>query len=194
MKDKLTKGFEKLLKEQGAKIVIVCSASEDGKCEEDLHGYCYHCGRDMLDREEVPQRDTRSDVKVGIAVIIEKDGKLLLGRRNKMHSHGAYSWCSPGGHIDYGEDLIDTAKRESREEMGIEIKNIKFAGITNDVFKESKKHYVTVWFKADIKSGEPKSSNELSMVGWYPLDKLPKPLFLCQENYFKKLIKSEVKW
>ena len=47
MKKDLTKGFEKLLKEQNVKIIIVCK-SKDGKCKEDLNGICYYCGRDML--------------------------------------------------------------------------------------------------------------------------------------------------
>ena len=52
MEDKLTKGFEKLLKNMGAKIITVCRVSKDGKCEEDLKGYCYHCGRNMLEDKE----------------------------------------------------------------------------------------------------------------------------------------------
>ena len=49
MKSKLTEEFEKLMKKVNAKFVIVCITSEDGKCHEDFYGYCYHCGRNMLE-------------------------------------------------------------------------------------------------------------------------------------------------
>ena len=124
-------------------------------------------------------------VNVGVSVIIEKDGKMLLGRRSREHQHGVNTWCTPGGHIDYGETLEHACSRETYEETRIRIKNIRFLGITNDIFKKEKKHYVTLNFSAEHKSGKIKSTEELEDVGWYPLDNLPKPLFLCVKNYLK---------
>jgi 8-oxo-dGTP diphosphatase len=56
--------------------------------------------------------------------------------------------------------------------------------ITNDVFPADKKHYVTVWVRARhaTKQAEIKSRRELSDVGWFPIDKLPRPLFVPLDN------------
>ena len=40
--------------------------------------------------------------------------------------------------------IFDTARREAREETGLEIKPIKIFANTNDVFAEEDKHYVTI--------------------------------------------------
>jgi len=128
---------------------------------------------------------------VGVAVIIEKRGRVFLGKRKKMNSHGVGTWCFPGGHIELWEELEDTCKREVMEEANMKIKNIRFAGITNDFFKKEGKHYITIFFKADYVSGTPRPNAELNPIGWFPWNKLPRPLFLCMKNYLKKLYKIE---
>jgi ADP-ribose pyrophosphatase YjhB (NUDIX family) len=55
--------------------------------------------------------------KVGVAAIIIKDGKVLLGKRKSAHGQG--TWNFPGGHLEYGESWQDCAKRETMEEAGI---------------------------------------------------------------------------
>lgn len=61
----------------------------------------------------------QSQPKVGIGVMILKQGKVLLGMRKG--SHGAGELAFPGGHLDYMESFEDCARRETREERGIEI-------------------------------------------------------------------------
>ena len=68
----------------------------------------------------------------------------------------------PGGHLEYGESFAETAARESLEETGLEIGNIKFLTATNDVFGEGK-HYVTIFVTAEI-TGE----NKIAQVGQHP--------------------------
>lgn len=125
-------------------------------------------------------------VNVGVSIMIENEkGQLLMGQRSRENSHGVRTWCTPGGHIEFGESLEKTCKREVFEEVGIKVKDVIFIGITNDVFKKENKHYVTLFFKATYSSGTVKSSAELNNVGWFDKNKLPKPLFLCMKNYLK---------
>ncbi len=74
---------------------------------------------------------------VGVGVIIKKDGKLLFQKR--VGSHGEGSWSFPGGHMEFGESPLDTASRESLEEMNVLIKNARVVGLTNDIFESEKK-------------------------------------------------------
>ena len=67
--------------------------------------------------------DEKNRPKVGVGVIVIKDGKILLGKRKGPHGGGF--WAFPGGHLEFNESLEDCARREVLEETGISIKNIK---------------------------------------------------------------------
>jgi len=114
--------------------------------------------------------------KVGVGVMIFKNGKVLLGKRKNAHGAGEYAW--PGGHLEYMESFEDCAKRETMEEAGIEIDNIRFQLLANLV-KYAPSHYVHIGLVADWKSGEPKVMEPDKCKGWdwYDIDKIPQPLF-----------------
>jgi len=114
--------------------------------------------------------------RVGIGVMIFKNGKILLGKRTGSHGEGEYAF--PGGHLDYLETIEDCAKRETSEETGIEIENIRFQFLAN-VRKYKPKHYLHIGVVADYKSGEVqlKEPDKCEKWDWYSLDNLPKPLF-----------------
>ena len=116
--------------------------------------------------------------KVGVAVLVSKGDRILLTRRKR--SHGVGTWAPPGGNLDFGETLEQCAARETKEETGVEITDIKFRVITNDVFAEEQKHYITVWLEAKYVSGEARvnAPDEASEVDWFTWDALPEPLFL----------------
>lgn len=131
---------------------------------------------------------TERNTRVGIAVFIFKDGKFLMQQR--YGSHGAGTWSTPGGHLEYGESFEETARREVREETGLEITNIRFGALTNDNFKNEDKHHVTIWMLSDWKSGVERimESDKCLKQEWHTFNDLPSPLFSpCWEN----LLKSE---
>lgn len=121
--------------------------------------------------------------KVGIGILVEKNEKLLFIKRKGSHGFG--TWAPPGGHLDFGEKPEDAAYRECLEETGVECKDIEFITYTNDLFKETNKHYITLWFKAKWYKGEGiiNSPNEVLEVKWLTLDEIPKPYFLSLENF-----------
>jgi 8-oxo-dGTP diphosphatase len=124
--------------------------------------------------------------KVGVAVIIIKDGKVLLGKR--IGSHGDGTWNFPGGHLEYGENWEDCAMREIGEETGLKIVNVKFGFLTNDVFEKEEKHYITIFMLADCDSGEPEIKEPEKCAGWdwFDWDEMPEPLFLPIVNLKKQ--------
>lgn len=126
-------------------------------------------------------------VMVGTSALIVKDNKILLLKRKGSHGEG--TWATPGGHIDFGESPEDCVVREMREEVGV-LTNEKpiFLGITNDYFKNECKHYITLWYKINHTFGDAiiNSKNEMSDIGWFDINKLPQPLFLCLNNAFKQ--------
>lgn len=120
--------------------------------------------------------------KVGVAVYVMRDGKFLMGRR--LGAHGEGSWCVPGGHLEFGESIEDCARREVMEETGMKIRNIRFLGLTNDIFEAENKHYITISMKADWADIEPSIQEPDKFVeqAWCTLDNLPEPLFLPLRN------------
>ncbi len=116
--------------------------------------------------------------KVGVGVMIFKDGKVLMTKRKGSHGAGEYSF--PGGHLEYMESFEECATRETNEECGLEIKNLKFMYLTN-VTKYAPKHYVHVGMMAEWASGEPQimEPEKAESWNWYDLNELPEdgPLF-----------------
>ena len=120
--------------------------------------------------------------RVGVAVLLFQAGKLLLIRRKG--SHGAGSWATPGGHLEFGEEPADCARREAKEEVGVDVGEVTFRSITNDLFVEEGKHYITLWMSARITDGEPTvaARDEVAELGWFDPSDLPQPLFLPLRN------------
>lgn len=125
-------------------------------------------------------------IKVGVGLYIINDKKqVLLGLRKSPHGCG--SWCSPGGHMEFGESNADAAVREAKEETGLEINPsaVILAGVTNDFFRESGKHYITLNlvthdYRGTVKITEPDKCAEWR---WFDLNNLPENLFLPTANF-----------
>ncbi len=132
----------------------------------------------------------KKSVGVGVCVLIEKDGRVALIKRKG--AHGAGTWATPGGHIDFGETIVGAAGREVDEEVGLKIAGLLIMGLTEDFFESEDRHYLTIWFQAKWISGElPESGEEFSQSGWFDFRDLPEPLFLPLQNLKEgKMIQS----
>ena len=124
----------------------------------------------------------KSKPMVGIAILLQKGDRILLNKRKNVH--GAGTWGPLGGHLEFGESFEQCAIREAKEETNIDISEVKFRVITNDLFEREQKHYITVWMDAKYVSGEPQiaAPEEESEIGWFTWDALPQPLFLPLQN------------
>lgn len=119
----------------------------------------------------------RMHPKIGCGVFVVKEGKVLLGKRKTKHGFG--QWASPGGHLEHGEEPEECARREVKEETGLQIKNIRQATFTNHLFEQAAKHYVTLWMVAEYASGHAdlKEPDKFEQWGWFDWNQLPSPLF-----------------
>ena len=97
-------------------------------------------------------------------------------------------WDLPKGHIEKGEKIEDTVKREVQEETGISIKNIRRGSFTNDIFEKEGKHYVTLFVVADYASGkvEVMEPERCERWDWFEWNRLPLPLFIPIQNLLKQ--------
>ena len=127
-----------------------------------------------------------NQVRVGVAAVIFREGRILLGER--IGSHGANTWATPGGHLELGESIEECAQRETLEETGLEVGAFRKLGFTNDIFEKEGKHYVTLYVVATSTSGEPQvmEPHQCKLWQWFDLDELPEPLFLPLVNLLKE--------
>ncbi|GBB95457.1 hypothetical protein RclHR1_02540011 [Rhizophagus clarus] len=86
--------------------------------------------------------------RVGVGVFVIRGNKFLIGKRKGSHCPG--TWNLPGGHLEFGESFNDCAKREVLEETNLEIKNITYQTVTNDIILHENKHYVDIYMKAEV--------------------------------------------
>ena len=112
---------------------------------------------------------------VGVGVVFVRDGSVFLARRRGALGGG--SWGSAGGHLEFGEMLEECARREAREELGVEVGELRYLCVSNIVAYG--RHYLDVEFLGDIGGQEPKlvEPDAFDGSGWFPLQAPPEPLF-----------------
>jgi 8-oxo-dGTP diphosphatase len=107
--------------------------------------------------------------------MIVRESRVLMAQRVNGQRPGWYGWI--GGKLEFGETLQDCARREAREEAGIEITNLRLLCLSSIIVEDQ--HWIDVEFLADISTGEPHSTapDEIDGWAWYPIDQLPSPIF-----------------
>jgi len=122
--------------------------------------------------------------RVGVGVMILREGKVLIGKRKGSHGTGEYAW--PGGHLEYMESIEDCAKREVMEETGMQISNLRFLRIMN-IKQYAPKHYIDIAMVADWADGEPQVLEPEKIEGWEwcDMNDLPEPLFAALPSYIE---------
>lgn len=120
--------------------------------------------------------------KVGVGVILLQQNKVLLGQR--IGAHGANTWSFPGGHLEFNESWSDCAIRETKEETGLDIEQVHFAAVTNDLFPLEDRHYVTIFMVSQHIQGTPvvMEPHKCLRWNWFPWHDLPAPLFIPVQN------------
>ncbi|MBI4163003.1 MAG: NUDIX domain-containing protein [Candidatus Aenigmarchaeota archaeon] len=118
--------------------------------------------------------------KVGVGVLIFKNGKLLMARRTSELGNG--NWGTGGGHLEFGETPEKAIKREIQEEYGIELKSLKFLCVCNII--KYGKHYINIGFTAATEE-EPKimEPEKFDCIDWFDIESLPEPLFEAVKLY-----------
>lgn len=129
--------------------------------------------------------DTLERPRIGVALIMLRDGQVLIGER--LSPHGAGFWGFPGGHLEHGETWEECIIRECEEETGLVPENVRFWTATNDIFEESGKHYVTLFMVGDYPGGEPevREPEKCARWQWIHWDSLPENVFLPIRNLTK---------
>lgn len=105
-----------------------------------------------------------------VAVLIEKEGKFLLVQENAAHVRGLWNW--PQGTVEESEDLEVAARREVKEETGLDIHIVKKLTVLPNVFPDTKELHV---FLGTITGGVVYfPTEEIQAVSYFNLKEIEK--------------------
>lgn len=136
--------------------------------------YCGRCGRQtmLLDGQRAKicphcQLTTYPRISPAIIVAVIKDQQILLAHAPRF-PQGLYSVIA--GFVEPGETFEDCVHREVQEEVGIEVRDIRYFGSQPWPFPDS----LMVGFTAQYAGGEIRvDQEEILEAGWFYAAKLP---------------------
>lgn len=118
--------------------------------------YCPECGKLLFPR-----------ISPCIIAVIERGDEILL-LRHRQRNQAIFACLA--GFVETGETLEEALRREVREETGLEITNIRYAGSQSWPFPDQ----LMVGFHADYASGEIRiQESEILEAGWFRRSDLP---------------------
>lgn len=103
------------------------------------------------------------DSKEGLSVLLVERG----GEPYKGH------WAFPGGFMQMDEDADTGAKRELKEETGLEASCIEQFGCFTDVNRDPRERVITIAYFALVKKSEVKGGDDASDARWFPIRDVP---------------------
>src|SRR3989344_2202005 len=101
--------------------------------------------------------------------IIRHQPKVLQGF--KKRGFGAGRWDGFGGKVEEGESIEDAAKRELREEAGLEVIQMSERGVLDFEFESDPKRVEMHIFEVNEFSGEPNETEEMKPE-WFDFDEI----------------------
>lgn len=106
-------------------------------------------------------------------------GTYILDRKNRLLLIRGYKWGDqwliPGGHIEHGESVFDAARREAKEEVGLDIVPLGVVTVFEDIFPkdfhERDRHFL--YFETFCRAAVAKvrmDNDEVSEYKWFSLE------------------------
>jgi len=118
--------------------------------------------------------------KIAADVIIKiGKGIVLIKRKNPP-----FGWAIPGGFVEYGESVEETAVREMKEETGLNLKELKQFHTYSKMGRDPRGHTVTVIFTARG-IGIPKADDDAEEIKIFTKNTLPKDLAFDHKEILK---------
>lgn len=148
----------------------------------DVEKYCARCGSALVDRL-IEGRLRRacanchyvvySHPTIGAVAAVVRDRSVLLVRRRVEPFRG--HWTLPAGYLELEEEPWETARRETREETGIEIEHVELLGVLTNR-DDHRRRGVVVAYLARPVGGVLRAGDDAEEAAYFELERLPQEL------------------
>lgn len=118
---------------------------------------------------------TGQPANIAVAVVVVRNGKVLLGKRK-----ASGTWGFPGGSLEGSDQTLEgCGEREVYEETGVKIKKMKLVSLVPEFIQERQVFYFTMIAVAEWDENEPfvKEPTKAEEWAWFEWNQLPAPLF-----------------
>ena len=170
-------------------------------CKIMKYSFCPKCG----DKLKIVNHDNKprlqcpaclfifyQNAKPTASVLIENDkGEILLTRRAIEPLKGY--WDTAGGFCEEDEHPEDAARREIKEELGVEVELTGLIGIFMDRYGDSGDWTINLHYSGRIKGVEIKPADDIDGYEWFSIDRLPKVAFASGQFALDALKKLRAK-
>ena len=121
------------------------------------------------------RRKAVSDTDFPIAavrlIVPDQQGRVLIIRRDNS-THGQDEWCLPGGKVDYGDTVQESARRELQEETGLDCPEPLFLFYQDSLpYFDGGMHCINLYLECPC-FGEVRLNQESSQYAWIGRDEL----------------------
>ncbi len=126
------------------------------------------------------------------SVLILRRGRVLLVRRAVAPARGA--WDTPGGFIEAGETAEQAARRETREELGIDVRLERVLGIYPDVYGPDRRPSLNIYYVARMRGDRPAvhAGDDAAAFAWFPLRALPRRMAFRNNRLALRQLKRDL--
>lgn len=134
----------------------------------------------------------RPGVTADVAIVsLEEKPRVLLIQRKGDPFTG--SWALPGGYVEENEPLDAAARRELKEETGVEGVELTQLGAFGDPGRDPRGWTITVAYLARVRHDaiDPKAADDAADVAWFSLTELP-PLAFDHADIIK-LVRQRIR-
>lgn len=156
--------------------------------------FCPRCATPLITRQ-VGDRVRRAcpacdfvhftDPKVGVGVLVIRDGQILLVRRAVQPEIG--KWSLPAGFLDRGEDPRQVAVRETHEETGLSVKVDSLIDVYFNPPNPQGGASIFILYSAEVIAGDPVAGDDVDQVDFFSLQSLPELAFASTREAITRL-------
>ena len=126
-----------------------------------------------------------TDPKVGVGVMVTREGRILLVRRAMNPEKG--KWSIPAGFLDYGEDPVVTAEREVLEETNL---HVSITGLVDVYYNQEALHQggasIFILYRAHIVDGDIRAGDDADKAEFFSVDDLPELAFASTRDAIQR--------
>jgi len=106
-----------------------------------------------------------------VQALVERDGRLLLGRRAYEPSEGM--WDLPGGFLEENEHPLDALVRELKEETGLDVEPQRFVGVWMEPGYQGRTVLCLTW-DVLVTGGSERAADDVAELSWFAPHELPR--------------------